>query len=122
MSVTRYRSRKSELVYEVIAEPTTWKTGKALVVFQCEISGAAFVMSSAEFFSEDEFKPYATLDDLHPQQRFALLEFKEWNGDDWKEALNAAWCTGNYKAATGSGWLQSIRNEHGPVWLDALVI
>lgn len=55
------------------------------------------------------------LDDLNPDQREALLQFKERHGRYWKQELNNQWM----RAAAGP-LLQQVRNNFGPSWLAKL--
>lgn len=55
------------------------------------------------------------LDDLNPDQREALIKFRDANGRLWKDKLNAAWTNG-----TDDPLLRQIRNQRGPQWLAKL--
>jgi len=55
------------------------------------------------------------LDALSPDQRSALVTFKNEHGRFWKSELQAGWERARYPGA-----LQAIRNQFGPVWLNRL--
>jgi hypothetical protein len=55
------------------------------------------------------------LDQLTPEQRSALIEFRKNNGRFWKTELHSGWLR-----AAFPGPLQQIRNEYGPSWLASL--
>lgn len=57
-------------------------------------------------------KKPASLDDLTPEQRDALVEFATKNGRCWRDKLAAGWLKAAYP-----GPLQQIRNQFGPSWL-----
>lgn len=58
-----------------------------------------------------------SLDELTPEQRQALLDFRARFGSRWKYHLVNAWLTG-----TDTPPLRQIRNQYGPNWLRRLVV
>jgi hypothetical protein len=50
--------------------------------------------------------------ELTTEQLGALRTFAAENGKDWKEALSTKWIR-----AAAPGYLQQVRNSHGPEWL-----
>ena len=60
------------------------------------------------------------LDDLNPDQRERLLQFKEQHGRAWKTALSDMWWTGEDAKQIGGHLLRQIRNNFGPQWLEKL--
>jgi len=76
-------------------------------------------------------KPKASLSDLTPEQRSALLDYISWSRHrqhrSWKMRLSLDW------QRAGSDWdyytgedryclLHQIRNQHGPGWLAELTV
>lgn len=63
-------------------------------------------------------------------QRAALIRFAERNGRNWKDRLREVWFNGRYgdEFRYGDGthadacYLQQVRNQFGPVWLDTFSI
>lgn len=62
------------------------------------------------------------LDDLTPDQRERLLQFKGTHGRTWKSDLLDMWLNGKDATLPGGHLLRQIRNQQGPVWLNKLVI
>lgn len=60
------------------------------------------------------------LEDLNPDQRERLLQFKEQHGRAWKMTLINKWCTGMDAQEPGGHFLRQIRNNFGPQWLEKL--
>jgi len=56
-----------------------------------------------------------SLADLTPERRSALIAFAREHGRGWKSVLLAGWLR-----AAFPGYLQQIRNSHGPAWLAKL--
>lgn len=54
----------------------------------------------------------ASINDLDPAQRVALISFRAQNGRNWKQKLLDGWLRAAYP-----GHLQAIRNQFGPEWL-----
>lgn len=53
------------------------------------------------------------LDELNPNQRIAICDFRETHGRQWKSKLHAGWLVAKWP-----GLLQQVRNSFGPEWLD----
>lgn len=54
-----------------------------------------------------------------PEQLAALERFAARQGRDWKYALNIVWMNGSYgNIGDDSAYLQQIRNNFGPQWLE----
>lgn len=51
------------------------------------------------------------------EQMQALIEWSEYKGRAWKQALRDAWMTGDYDSFEKSNFLQQLRNSFGPSWL-----
>jgi hypothetical protein len=64
----------------------------------------------------------AHLKDLTPEQQEALCLYAFEKGRGWKQQLQVDWqqSTYNWGHPDKSCYLQQIRNEHGPIWLEAL--
>jgi hypothetical protein len=60
------------------------------------------------------------LDDLEPDQRARLIEFRDANGPLWKEKLSNLWWTGRDDRLQDGHLLRQIRNQFGPQWLTKL--
>jgi hypothetical protein len=60
------------------------------------------------------------LDDLPPDQRARLIEFRDANGALWKEKLSNLWSTGRDDQQVDGHLLRQIRNQKGPSWLYKL--
>lgn len=58
-----------------------------------------------------------TARDLYPEERAALVDYAQRHGRNWKSKLSAAWQSGGMEEGT-SGILRSLRNSHGPSWLE----
>lgn len=54
----------------------------------------------------------ASINDLDPAQRVALIAFRAQHGRNWKQKLLDGWLRAAYP-----GHLQAIRNQFGPEWL-----
>lgn len=54
----------------------------------------------------------ASINDLDPAQRVALISFRAQHGRNWKQKLLDGWLRAAYP-----GHLQAIRNQFGPEWL-----
>ena len=50
----------------------------------------------------------------------ALLDFRDRNGRNWKEALSTAWCNGRDYYEPHGTELHALRNNYGPTWLYSL--
>jgi hypothetical protein len=64
----------------------------------------------------------ASLDDLTPEQREALLAYAKRNGRHWKVELALAWASGRDEREPEASLLRQIRNSHGPSWLHAITL
>jgi hypothetical protein len=55
-----------------------------------------------------------------PEQRAALVMFKDRYGRTWKSKLCEMWFHGAYPAKVKDieGYLQQVRNQGGPSWLN----
>lgn len=60
------------------------------------------------------------LDDLKPEQRARLIEFRDANGRLWKQKLNDLWLNGRDAKVRDGHLLRQVRNQHGPTWLSKL--
>lgn len=60
------------------------------------------------------------LDDLNPDQRAAICEFRDKHGPLWKEKLSNMWATGQDERQPNSGLLRQVRNQFGLSWLYKL--
>lgn len=60
----------------------------------------------------------ASLDDLNPDQRAALIRFRKAGGHTWRHKLHTVWLTD--PRHTDAPLLRQIRNEFGPDWLADL--
>lgn len=54
---------------------------------------------------------------LNTDQLRAIVEYAKAYGRCWRSELRSAWSEGTYGEKDSSGYLQQIRNEHGPRWL-----
>ncbi len=52
-----------------------------------------------------------------PEQILTLQAWARSNGRTWKQALRAAWESGNYQGFAAYPYLQQVRNTFGPSWL-----
>jgi len=52
-----------------------------------------------------------------PEQLWALRDFAEKNGRNWKSILKDAWASGKDDQLANGGLLRQVRNELGPQWL-----
>jgi hypothetical protein len=64
----------------------------------------------------------ASLDDLTPEQREALLAYAKRNGRHWKVELNCAWASGRDEREPEGALLRQVRNQRGPSWLHAITV
>ena len=57
----------------------------------------------------------------HPtlEQLAAVEAFRKRHGRRWKATLRFAWDTGMYASSDSAPLLQQLRNEFGPLWLNA---
>lgn len=62
-----------------------------------------------------------SLDDLEPDQRAAVIAFRDEHGRTWKSQLNTHWFDGTDANFTGGRFLRQVRNQFGPQWLFRLV-
>lgn len=60
------------------------------------------------------------LEDLNPDARAALIEFRDANGRYWKAKLMQHWYMGTDDRLPNGGHLRHIRNNFGPSWLSKL--
>lgn len=60
------------------------------------------------------------LDDLNPDQRARLIEFRDANGPQWREKLSNHWWSGTDANLPDGHLLRQIRNQFGPQWLSKL--
>lgn len=62
-----------------------------------------------------------TQQEPNSDQAAALTAFRLKHGRDWKDELNLAWSTGQYKGMNSdqAALLQQVRNQLGPQWLNA---
>lgn len=60
------------------------------------------------------------LDDLNPDQRARLIEFRDTHGRHWKQELNDMWQNGRDANERNGHLLRQIRNQRGPTWLSKL--
>ncbi len=61
-----------------------------------------------------------SLDDLEPEQRAALIAFRDKYGRTWKTELNDRWLNGKDASEPNGHLLRQIRNRQGPTWLNNL--
>lgn len=61
-----------------------------------------------------------SLDDVTPDQREALINFRTKNGPDWRAKLNDHWFRGTDDRQPDGGLLRQVRNQRGPSWLHNL--
>lgn len=62
----------------------------------------------------------SSLDDLDPEQRTRIEQFKEKHGKEWQSNLSELWWSGKDDRETNGHLLRQIRNRLGPTWLSNL--
>ena len=61
-----------------------------------------------------------SLDDLPPDQRAAVVAFRDKYGDGWQRKLLDAWLCGQDVAEPNGSDLRRVRNNFGPKWLSKI--
>jgi hypothetical protein len=60
------------------------------------------------------------LDDLNPDQRARIIEFRDSHGKGWKATLSSMWWDGRDADQRDGHLLRQVRNQYGPAWLREL--